>query len=159
KPDEFRGEMCPGWIDAFPLLEVREIPAIGDLVAVVRHGSTSLRKAGMREHEHCHPVRFQDTVECMQSSLQVRGIHQPIIRVHQVKGRISECAKGSAGIHAEVYSGMVGTGDLDHSFREVNPCHPSTSVLEFLGQIPCATACVEHRAPLDVTCQCPEHRV
>src|SRR5262249_35429728 len=55
--------------------------------------------------------------------------------------------------------GMVGTGDLDHAFREVNPCHPSAPIMELLGQIPRATACVEYREPLDVTCKCPEHRV
>src|SRR5215510_8123233 len=94
KPDELRREMCPGGINAFPWLEVREIPAIIDLVAVLRYGSTFLRKARMGEHEDCHPVRFQDTVECMQSSLQVRGIHQHIVRDHKVKGRIKDCAKG-----------------------------------------------------------------
>src|SRR5215813_12187880 len=54
---------------------------------------------------------------------------------------------------------MVGTGDLDHALGEVNACHPRTLVMELLGQIPGATACVEHRAPLDVTGKCPEHRV
>src|SRR5215467_12606939 len=113
----------------------------------------------MGEDEHCHPVRFQDTVECMQSSLQVRGIHQHIVRDHKVKGRIKDCAKGSAGIHAEVYSGMVGTGDLDHSFREVNLYHPRTPVMELLGQIPGATACVEHDESVDVACELPQHGV
>src|ERR1051326_8839682 len=98
--------MCPGGVNAFLWLEVREIPAIRNLVAILRHGSTSLRKARMGEHEYCHPVRFEDTVECVQSSLQVRGIHQHIVRDHQVKVCLRECAKGRAGIHAEVYRGM-----------------------------------------------------
>src|SRR5215510_11557830 len=102
KPNELGGEMRPGWIDAFPRLEVRAIPAIIDLVAVLRYGGTLLRKAWMGEHEHCYPVRFQDTVEGVQSSLKVRGIHQHIVCDHQVKGRISKGAQFGAGIHAEV---------------------------------------------------------
>jgi hypothetical protein len=31
--------------------------------------------------------------------------------------------------------------------------------MELLGQIPGATARVEHHAPMDVACECPEHRV
>src|SRR5215813_13949380 len=54
---------------------------------------------------------------------------------------------------------MVGTGDLDHALGEVNARDTSAPVMELLGQIPRATACVEYREPLDVTCQCPEHRV
>src|SRR5712691_9948840 len=73
KPDELRGEMCPWRIDTFPLLEVREIPAIIDLVAVLRYRGTLLRKAWMGEHEYCHPVHFQEAVECMHGALQVRG--------------------------------------------------------------------------------------
>src|SRR5215475_4428167 len=54
---------------------------------------------------------------------------------------------------------MVGTGDLDHALGEVNARDTSAPVMELLGQIPGATACVEHREPLDVTCECPEHWV
>src|SRR5262245_22445023 len=54
---------------------------------------------------------------------------------------------------------MVCTGDLDHALGEVNARDTSTPVTELFGQIPGATACVEHREPLDVTCKCPEHRV
>src|SRR5215470_9076812 len=54
---------------------------------------------------------------------------------------------------------MVGTGDLEHALGEVNARDTSAPVMELLGQIPRATACVEHRAPLDVACKCPEHRV
>src|SRR5215468_4612871 len=104
----------------------------------------------MGEHEYCHPVRFQDAVECVQRSLQVRGIHQHIVRDHHVKVLVIQCAKFGAGIHAEVYRGIVGTGDLDHALGEVNTCHTSTSVTELLGQIPRATACVEHCAPVDI---------
>src|SRR5215813_1020514 len=53
----------------------------------------------------------------------------------------------------------MGTCDLDHSFREVNPYHPSTSVMELLGQIPGATACVEYREPVDVACELPQNGV
>src|SRR5215471_4491297 len=75
KPDELRREVCPGGINTFLGLEVREIPAIRDLIAVLRHGSPFLRKAGMGEHEYCHPVWFQDTMESVQGAVQVRGIH------------------------------------------------------------------------------------
>jgi hypothetical protein len=66
KPSELRPEMRPGRIEAPPLLEIREMPAIIDLCAIVRHGSTLLWKARMGEHEYCHPVHFQDTVEGVQ---------------------------------------------------------------------------------------------
>src|SRR5215813_3559164 len=113
----------------------------------------------MGEHEDCHPVRCQDTVEGVQSSLQVRGIHQHIVRDHQVKVCISECAQCSAGIHAEVYRGIVGTGDLDHALGEVNARDTSAPVIELLGQIPGATACVEYREPVDVACELPQNGV
>src|SRR5215471_21674043 len=38
KPDELRREVCPGGINTFLGLEVRDIPAIRDLIAVLRHG-------------------------------------------------------------------------------------------------------------------------
>src|SRR5262249_33313654 len=102
KPDELGGEMRPGWINALPLLEVREAPAIAYLFAVVGYCGISLHKAGMGEHEHCYPVRFQDAVEGTHGAVQVRGIHQHIVCDHQVKGRISKGVQFGAGIHAEV---------------------------------------------------------
>src|SRR5215475_15888551 len=54
---------------------------------------------------------------------------------------------------------MMGTSNLNHALGEVNARHPSTSVMELFGQIPGATACVEHRAPIDVACECPQHGV
>src|SRR5262245_55925458 len=113
----------------------------------------------MGEHEDCHPVRFQETVEGVQSTVQIKGIHQHIVRDHQVKGRISKGAQFGTGIHAEVDSGIMSTSDLDHALGEVNTRDTSTPVTELFGQIPGATTCVEYREPVDITCELPQNRI
>src|SRR5262249_39522758 len=54
---------------------------------------------------------------------------------------------------------MVCTGDLDHALGEVDARDTSAPVMELLGQIPGATACVEYREPVDVACELPQNGV
>src|SRR5262245_37905539 len=130
KPDELCREMCPGGINASLGLEVREIPAIGDFVAVVRHSSTSLRKARMGEDEDGHPVGLQNAVESGHSTPKVRSIHEHIVRNHEVKVLVLEGMQFAAGIHAKVHLGMLCTGDGDHALGEVNARNTSAVVPE-----------------------------
>src|SRR6266545_3943483 len=62
KPDELRCEMGPRRTRAFLRLKVRKAPAITYLFAGFRHGCPVLWKTRMGEHQHGHPVSFQDAV-------------------------------------------------------------------------------------------------
>ena len=82
----------------------------------------------MGEHEHCHPVRFQDAVERFHGSPKVRGIHKHIVRNHHVKVLVIEGAQYGARIHTEVHSGIMCTGNGDHALGEINARHTSAPV-------------------------------
>src|SRR6266540_5570575 len=92
KPDELRFEMGPRRIRAFPLLEVRETPAIPCLFTVFRNCGTPLRKAWMGENENRHTAGSQNSVESFHGLSKVRDIHENVVRDHHVKMLIIDCA-------------------------------------------------------------------
>src|SRR5438105_14438111 len=111
KPDEVRGEMSPGRIDAFPPLKIRKTPTVIGLFAVARNRGAPLREAGMREHQHRHSVRSENAMESVHGTLQIGRVHEHVIRNYQIELRVAEGAKLGAGIHAELNIGTPGMGN------------------------------------------------
>ena len=159
KPSELRPEMRPRRIDVFLGLEIRRVPHVGDTVVTLGHCRSSCRKTRVREDEHRDTAWLENAIKRLHRSLQIRGVHEHVIRDDQVEFGVTYCCQLRARIHTEICSGIGPSRNRDHPFGEVNARDQSATFRELDRQVSCTATGIKDPKSTNVSRELPENWV